>query len=133
VVWKTRVSWLVFVAGGLLAASLEDARPTAGPPWARALAGGYVAWALYWGLPVVSKQRRAFLDRLREWITCKNQLARWAACEWIFWTWVMCFSVFGGGLYQFALVIRRRRGSTPRRPLASLLAPRSSRPPSSRP
>jgi hypothetical protein len=133
VVWKTRISWAVFVIGGLWVASLEGVRPAAGPPWLRALAGGYVTWALYWGLPVVWRRRRAFLDRLREWITFKGQLTRWAACESIFWTWAVLFSVLGGGLLQFAQVIRRRRGSAPRRPLVSVMSARSPRPPTSHP
>jgi hypothetical protein len=132
-VWRTRISWAVFLAGGLWGASVEGIAPDPHPPWVRALAAGYVAWSLYWGLPAMWRRRRALLERLRAWISSKNQLTKWAICESIFWTWAFLFSVLGGGLHQFAQAVRMRRGASPRRPLTTVLGSSSARTPTSRP
>ena len=119
---KTRLSWAVFVAGGLAGLSMGNGPLNPEPPWVNALLCAYFAWSLYWGLPAAWRHRRPVLTHLHHWITLKDQLAKWALCQSIFWTWALLFSVFGGGLYQFFQHLRVRRGAAPRRPLISVLS-----------
>jgi len=120
-VWRTRLSWVVFVLGGLCGLQLDSVGRSAGPAWVDALISGYAAWCLYWGLPVVWRVRRPFLARLDRLFHLENRLGKWVLCQSLFLTWAVLYSICGGGLHQFAVQVRRRRGAAPYRPLNSVL------------
>lgn len=110
-VWKTRLSWGVFVLGGLIGLGSGGGRYGSTPAWVNALTNGYVLWALFWGLPVVWGRRHSIVDRLNRWVPMMGCMTKWALYLSIFWAWALLFSVFGGGLHQFVQQARINRGA----------------------
>jgi len=121
---KSAISWLLFVAGGLLGAGITAAGPRPSPAWFRALTCGYLAWSLFWGAPPAWRQRHAIRHRLERWLTFEDHTLRWSVGISILLSWIWLYSCLGGGLYQFLQYQRAGRGPAPRRPLASLLSPK---------
>lgn len=111
---KVQLSWFVFAVGVLAGTFVGFGSPLAGPRWLAALVVGYVFWALFWGLPAAWKSRQPAMARLGSLITLENQLAKLALRWALFYTWVVLFSVLGGGVYEYVQA-RRMPASRPTR------------------
>ena len=82
----------------------------AGSRWLAALVDGYVFWALFWGWPAAWKSRQPSMARLGSLITLQNQLAKLALRWALFYTWIVLFSVLGGGVYEYVQARRMPAG-----------------------
>jgi|SRR3954464_14640378 len=101
-VWRLHLSWLVLAAGGLWGIS-HPIQP--GNTMASALMAGYIAWALYWGVPPFWRWwRRTCLTAVRA--STGGDLAQTAFALCVLLVGGYCFSVFGGGVYQFIRCLR---------------------------
>ena len=107
-VWRIHLSWLVLAAGGLwgIAMAKHSSGPGATIPFA--LMTGYVAWALYWGLPPFWRWWRKSCSHALKVVSFLpgGCLLQAAVAFAVLLAGGYFFSVFGGGLYQFALCCR---------------------------
>jgi hypothetical protein len=109
---KVQWSWAVFAIGVLVGIFLGVGSATAGSRGLAALVNGYVFWALLWGWPAAWKSRQPALARLGSLITLENQIAKLALRWTLFYTWILLFSVLGGGIYEYVHA-RRMPASRP--------------------
>src|SRR3954449_2913725 len=103
-VWRLHLSWLVLAAGGLWGISWAKQQvPQPGSTIPFALLFGYIAWALYWGVPPFWRWwRRTCTTALRAFHLLPGGCLIQAAIAFtLLFVGGYFFSVFGGGLYQF--------------------------------
>ena len=104
-VWRLHLSWLVLAAGGLWGVSIAHSGGRPGSSTLQtALMTGYIAWALYWGVPPFWRWWRRFWLRMPSIMNFFSGgcVLRAAISFFILVVGGYFFSVFGGGLYQFA-------------------------------
>jgi hypothetical protein len=110
-VLRLHLSWLVLAAGGLwgIAHNIEP-----GSKVASALLAGYIAWALYWGVPPFWRWwRRSGANLVRmSTLSPGGCLIQAVIAIFILFVGGYCFSVFGGGVYQFARCLRAAHYTT---------------------
>jgi hypothetical protein len=90
------LSWFFLLAGAAWGARLSYSGRASGDPLVSALSGGYLLWALYWGVPVVFRWWMG-LDFGREW---QPRLLKFLLGSLLVPLFSHLYGVFGGGLYQ---------------------------------
>lgn len=107
-VWKLHLSWLVLAAGGLWGISIAKHSVPPASPVPFALMVGYITWALYWGVPPFWRWwRRSGMNIARMARFLPGGCLIQAAIGFtVLFAGGYFFSVFGGGIYQFARHLR---------------------------
>ena len=88
-------SFGALIVGGWLGTELAPQQPVSA-----ALAGGYLLWAHYWGMPPVWRWWRRQLPLVLAGCGVSGCPLVFAVAIALFFACAYCYSVFGGGLYQ---------------------------------
>jgi hypothetical protein len=107
-VWRIHLSRLALAAGGLWGTRWPSTASGLGATVPFALMTGYIAWALYWGIPAFWRRwRRSCSHALKVASFLPGGCLLQAAIAFaVLLAGGYFFSVFGGGIYQFALCCR---------------------------
>ena len=101
---RIRTSWLFLILGAFVGVYLVKTGQDDGAPGATLFAAAYAVWALYWGAPPFWRWWRGasvpFANGL-----LGGGLMGWTLRKSFSWSFLLvgsyCYSVFGGGPYQF--------------------------------
>lgn len=109
--WRTHLSWLILILGGLWGISMARAEGSPGSALQGALITGYASWSLYRGLPPVWRWWKAHGLRLGGLAGCipGGALIQAIVAFSILAAGGYFYSVFGGGLYHFTQHLRTSR------------------------